>query len=77
MDVWWLWLNPPHSNMGFQWVIHGLTFLLISKQPQDALNLVHMTKSSAGDFGSTAVFFFTSCCCFCIAEELVGRFALV
>lgn len=22
MDVWWLWRNPPHSNMGFQQVIH-------------------------------------------------------
>lgn len=22
MDVWWLWLNPPHSNIGFQQMIH-------------------------------------------------------
>lgn len=45
MDVWWLWLNAPLSNMGFRWAIHRLTFLLTSKRPQDALNLVRMTKA--------------------------------
>lgn len=30
MDVWWLGPDPPHGDVGFQRVIHRLTFLLPS-----------------------------------------------
>lgn len=59
IDVWWLWLDPPHSITGFQQVIHRWTFLLISKQPQDTLNLIRMTKSqqeTAWSLASTTLF---------------------
>lgn len=59
MDVWWLWLDPPHSITGFQQVIHRWTFLLISKQPRDTLNLVRMTKTqqeTAWSLASTTLF---------------------
>lgn len=80
MDVWWLWLNPPHSNMGFQRVIHGTTFLLISKQPQDALNLVHMTKAQQETaYSLTPLLSFSSLpvVVFVSQKNLWGCFALV
>lgn len=56
MDVWWLWLDPPHSITGFQQVIHRWTFLLISKQPRDTLNLVRMIKTQQESLASTTLF---------------------
>lgn len=72
MDVWWFWPNPAHGNMGFQQVIHGRTFFLVTKQLLDE-NLVCVTKNSSGDVlvvGSNYscfpffffFFVFTSCC---------------
>lgn len=52
MDVWWLWLNPPHSNMGFQRVIHRD----ISPQKRATAgkkNLVHTTITRQETASST------------------------
>lgn len=79
MDVWWLWLNPPRSNMRFQRVIHRWTFLLISKQPQDTLNLVHMTKTqqeTALLFWLRYFLFFASCCCCFCTGRTCGLFCI-
>lgn len=78
MDVWWLWLNPPHGNMGFQRVIHRLTFLLTSKQPAGYFKSGSYDKNSAGDslvFGS-AVFSSSLPVVVFVPKELVWLFCM-
>ena len=71
MDVRWLWLNPPHSNTGFQRVIHRLTFLFTSKQPTGYFTSGFVWQKLSGrrpDLWLHDSLVFISCCCFCPAR---------